>query len=183
MEIWADIPGYGNHYQASNLGKIRVKDRIVKKFSVFNNRVVEQKYKGRLLNPCKSSKLGHLSVHFGFDNKKVVASVHRLVLEAFIGKCPDGMECCHNNGIADDNRLENLRWDTHENNNKDRKLHGKYPKGEKHPMFGKKMTDEHKRKLYLLNIGKKHSEETKEKMRMAHAKRKGKVYVPKQKTS
>lgn len=183
MEIWADIPNYGNHYQASNLGRIRVKDRIVKKFSVLANKIVEQKYKARLLNPSKQSYLGHLSVHLGYDNKKISVSVHRLVLEAFVGERPDGMECCHNNGVANDNRLENLRWDTHENNNKDRKLHGKYLKGKNHPMFGKKISEEHKKKLYLINIGKKHSEQTKEKMRKAHAIRKGKIYVPKQENS
>lgn len=28
-EIWKDIPGYENFYQASNLGKIRSKDRYI----------------------------------------------------------------------------------------------------------------------------------------------------------
>jgi hypothetical protein len=42
--------------------------------------------------------------------------VHRLVLLAFIGPCPGGMECCHWNGDPADNRLSNLRWDTHKAN-------------------------------------------------------------------
>lgn len=50
--------------------------------------------------------------------------IHRLVLEAFLGKCPDGMEACHNNGDCQDNRLENLRWDTRKNNIKDSIRHG-----------------------------------------------------------
>ena len=28
-EIWKDIPGYENYYQASNLGRIRSKDRLI----------------------------------------------------------------------------------------------------------------------------------------------------------
>lgn len=44
------------------------------------------------------------------------------------------MECCHNNGNASDNRLENLRWDTHYNNNQDRIRHGTYGRGESHVM-------------------------------------------------
>ena len=44
------------------------------------------------------------------------------------------MEACHNNGVASDNRIDNLRWDTHHNNNQDRKTHGTYAKGEKHHM-------------------------------------------------
>lgn len=51
-------------------------------------------------------------------------SIHRLVLETFIGPCPDGMECCHNNGDPVDNRLGNLRWDTHFNNVQDSIKHG-----------------------------------------------------------
>lgn len=50
--------------------------------------------------------------------------VHRLVLEVFVGPCPKEMECCHNNGIRADNRLENLRWDTKSNNSKDSIKHG-----------------------------------------------------------
>ena len=50
--------------------------------------------------------------------------IHRLVLETFVGLCPKGMECCHNNGIKTDNRLENLRWDTRSNNAKDAVKHG-----------------------------------------------------------
>jgi hypothetical protein len=39
-----------------------------------------------------------------------------MVLFAFVGPCPEGMECCHENDVRDDNRIENLRWDTHANN-------------------------------------------------------------------
>lgn len=48
------------------------------------------------------------------------------------GPCPDGMEACHNNGDASDNRPENLRWDTHHNNNQDRLKHGTYRRGVDH---------------------------------------------------
>jgi hypothetical protein len=58
--------------------------------------------------------------------------VHRLVAEAFLGPCPSGMECCHNNGVAADNRLLNLRYDTHKSNIDDRARHGRVPKGENH---------------------------------------------------
>jgi hypothetical protein len=33
------------------------------------------------------------------------------------------METCHNNGNPADNRLENLRWDTHVANEADKRLH------------------------------------------------------------
>ncbi len=50
--------------------------------------------------------------------------IHRIVLEAFKGPCPEGMEACHNDGIPHHNRPENLRWDTHYNNMQDAKKHG-----------------------------------------------------------
>ena len=183
MEIWADIPSYGNHYQASTLGRIRVKDRIVKKFSWITQSIVEQKYKARLLNPSVADKYGHMAVHLGDKKKKWTVAVHRLVLLAFVGECPKGMECCHNNGIANDNRLENLRWDTHANNNADRKAHGNYKSGKDHHMYGKKITQEVKEKLIAANIGKKHSLETKIKMRNAQLERWEKIRVSKQKAS
>lgn len=65
---------------------------------------------------------------------------HRLILEAFVGPCPDGMEACHNNGIKADNRIDNLRWDTHEGNSRDKIRHGTQQRGEKHPIA--KLTDQ-----------------------------------------
>lgn len=163
-EIWKDIPGYGNHYQASNLGNIRVKDRVVEKFSVLANKVVKQYYKARILTPSKSSKYGHVNVHLGFDKTKKNVAVHTLVLLAFVGPRPEGMECCHNNGIAYDNRLENLRWDTHLANNADRKAHGRYKVGPEHHMYGRKMPEEHKQRLIAMHTGRKRSDQTKKKM-------------------
>ena len=46
--------------------------------------------------------------------------VHRLVLEAFVGNCPEGMECDHIDRNRSNNRIENLRWIT-VNHNRSRK--------------------------------------------------------------
>jgi hypothetical protein len=59
------------------------------------------------------------------------ASVHRLVLEAFVGPCPDGMECCHYDDDQTNNNIDNLRWDTHGANVADRIRNGKFPSGER----------------------------------------------------
>lgn len=53
--------------------------------------------------------------------------VHRLVLSAFTGPCPPGMECCHNDGDPSNNRPENLRWDTRSSNARDKRVHGTDP--------------------------------------------------------
>lgn len=54
-----------------------------------------------------------------------VRSVHRLVLEAFVGQPPfEGAETRHINGDPTDNRLANLRWGTHAENMADMLRHG-----------------------------------------------------------
>lgn len=60
---------------------------------------------------------GHLTVRL---TPSVYHYVHRLVLEAFVGPCPPGMECCHDpDPDPANNRLENLRWDTKKGNSAD----------------------------------------------------------------
>lgn len=76
--------------------------------------------------------------------------VHRLVLETFIGPCPPGMQACHKNGKRYDNRLSNLRWDTQQNNEADKKRHGTNRSGRR------KLTSEDVRQIredYLLGRG------------------------------
>lgn len=51
--------------------------------------------------------------------------VHRLVLEAFVGPCPSGMECRHfPDSDTRNNSLENLSWGTHVQNIADKNVHG-----------------------------------------------------------
>lgn len=122
-EHWKPIPGYGGHYEASNLGKIRCKKRIVNKFSSIVGRVIAQLYRKRLLSLIPNSKSGYLYVHLEVDGLQRNVTVHSLVLTAFKGAYPAGLEACHNNGKITDNRASNLRWDTHLSNMADRRKH------------------------------------------------------------
>lgn len=51
---------------------------------------------------------------------QVRVAVHTLVLEAFVGPRPAGMQACHWDDDGDNNHLSNLRWDTHKGNSADR---------------------------------------------------------------
>jgi len=53
-----------------------------------------------------------------------VKTVHSLVMLAFVGLCPDGLEICHNDGDHQNNSLTNLRYDTHVSNMQDACEHG-----------------------------------------------------------
>lgn len=79
------------------------------------------------LTPVVNSR-GYLLVDIRSEHRPI----HRLVLEAFAGPCPVGMEAAHNNGNQTDNRLTNLRWATPASNQADRVTHGTDSRGERH---------------------------------------------------
>lgn len=74
------------------------------------------------LRPVRRS--GYLTVNLSDGTRKRQHYIHRLVLEAFVGPCPEGMVCCHNDGDRQNNRVGNLRWDTYKANEDDKVRHG-----------------------------------------------------------
>lgn len=72
-------------------------------------------------------KSGHMRVWLGRGDMR---SVHRIVLEAFVGPCPPGMVCRHLDGNPANNHLDNLRWGTDQENGQDRVAHGTSGKDE-----------------------------------------------------
>jgi hypothetical protein len=84
------------------------------------------------LKPQRSGKNGYLKVTL--CPGKFQHLVHKLVLEAFVGSCPTGMECCHFDGDNTNNALENLRWDTPLSNHADKRRHGHTLIGSKNPL-------------------------------------------------
>ena len=91
-ERWLPAPGWEDRYQVSDLGRVANLD-------------------GHVLRVAPQHS-GHLRVALWRNNRAHLAQVHRLVLLAFVGPCPEGMETCHGNGDPTDNRVANLRWDT-----------------------------------------------------------------------
>jgi hypothetical protein len=78
-----------------------------------------------LLKPLETSVGGYRYVRlYDLDGGSSNVRVHRLVLEAFIGPAPEGMEGRHLNGDPADNRLTNLCWGTPLENADDKRAHG-----------------------------------------------------------
>lgn len=114
-EEWKVIPGYEGRYEASNTGRIRGIHRPTP----------------QIMKPYM--KRGYFRIELRKDGASHDEGVHRLVCMAWNSPPPNGMECCHINGIRTDNRPENLMWATHAENVSHKQIHGTERKGEDKP--------------------------------------------------
>lgn len=114
-EVWKDIAGYEGRYQVSSLGRVKSLPNRIRKSELILKQSTHKRSEHRLVN---------LTSNEGGAWKQRSHWVHRLVLEAFVGPCPEGMEGCHNDGNSTNNVPGNLRWDTHEGNIADVRKHG-----------------------------------------------------------
>lgn len=115
-----NIPGCDG-YEASGFGRIRSMQREVGCNG--GTRLLRR----RVLKPW-STRNGYSQVRICGKNH----SVHRLVILAFIGKCPHGMQVAHKNGDKSCNRVTNLYYATPAQNAADALLHGAMPVGSRH---------------------------------------------------
>jgi hypothetical protein len=82
---------------------------------------------------------GYPSVDLWRDGKPHTRTTHILVLTAFVGPPPAGMECLHGDGNRANNRLTNLRWGTHLENVRDQVQQGTIQHGSRH--YNAKLTE------------------------------------------
>jgi len=95
-EQWMNI---GSDYQVSDRG--RVKSWKKETFHIMK----------------QSNNNGYMKVGLWIDGVGTVSkSVHQLVMEAFVGPCPKGLEVDHIDGDKTNNHLSNLRYVTHQYN-------------------------------------------------------------------
>lgn len=127
-EVWKDISDYEGSYQVSNLGRVRSLPRTTR--FMRNGKEVQQAVPGKVLS-AKVNRDGHLFVSLCKEGKPKHWYVHTLVLTAFVGSRPDGMECLHRDGDPTNNRVENLRWNTSSQNKLDSVRHGTHVQARK----------------------------------------------------
>lgn len=116
-ERWLPVVGFEGSYEVSDHGRVR---------SLKRPRVP----KTRILKATLTKK-GYLVVNLFVDGLGRCRFIHRIMLEAFVGPCPNGMESRHLDGIPTRNMLNNLTWGTKAENAADKSIHGTDALGER----------------------------------------------------
>ena len=135
---WAPCPSWRG-YMASSEGKLMSP--------------LGQILKGRVNN------LGYVKVgkvRNGIESK--AQSVHRMVADAWLGKCPEGLEVDHKDHDKANNRPENLQYVTHSENIQRAVEAGRFSDrtGCNSPMFGKRPSLETRQKMRDAKMGERH---------------------------
>ena len=114
-EIWKPLLNWPG-YEVSNLGRVR----SFKKRSGSCGEWTIAERPQRVLKPSLSrGNGGYRQVRLSRDGRVRTCRVSSLVLRAFVGPRPDGMEVCHNDCNPVNDRLDNLRYDTRTGNRRD----------------------------------------------------------------
>jgi hypothetical protein len=104
------IPGFPN-YAISRDGKVWSNPR-------------QRSSKQGIWIKSRQTKCGYLHCGLYHNGHISWVLIHRLVLETYVGQCPEGMQTRHLNGNKQDNKLENLCWGSKKENMKDIVNHG-----------------------------------------------------------
>lgn len=117
-ELWKPVLGFEGRYEVSSEGRVRSLPRTSGRGARHQGKFLSHGLAGR----------GYPFVQIGHGNTRYI---HILMLEAFVGPRPAGMQGCHENDVPTDNRLDNLRWDTRKANAADALKNGRRARGEK----------------------------------------------------
>lgn len=122
MEEWRPVLGHEGAYEVSDQGRVRSLDRADAR---------GHSIRGTMLRPTPHPKTGHLHVSICAGGQRSTMWVHRLVLDAFEGPCPPGLEARHLDGVPSHNQRTNLQWGTRRENHLDRVRHGTHNEASK----------------------------------------------------
>lgn len=115
METWKSV--MSGRYEVSDLG--RVKSLVAPGGQ-------------KILKPTPHVRSGHgVLILTDQDGGRRGTYVHKVVIEAFVGPCPEGMEVLHDDGDPSNNALSNLRYGTRSENLLDAVRHGTHQHAKK----------------------------------------------------
>lgn len=141
MERWAPVPGYKGGYEVSDHGNVRALERRVWHSANRWGKGFWRVIPPRAVKPVLTRRYYRVTLIQQGSRKQF--AVHRLVLAAFVGPCPPGMEGCHTDDDSANNHLSNLRWDTKSANVRDQIRNGNHGNARKtHCKRGHEFTPE-----------------------------------------
>lgn len=119
-EEWRDIPNFKG-YQVSNFGRVRSFWRRTSNGAAGST---FDKWRWAITDQSKILPLfadkGYWKARLSRENKQYRIFVHLLVLIAFVGPRPEGLQGRHLNDDKDNNHLSNLAWGTKSKNIQER---------------------------------------------------------------
>ncbi len=125
MTEWRPVVGYEGLYEVSNTGRVRSVARVVVYTHHRSGKPVRRAFPAveRVVGVHPS---GHRQVTLSREGRVWTWTVHTLVLRAFVGPCPPGLEGLHDDGDPANNHVGNLSWGTRSENMLDRVRHGRH---------------------------------------------------------
>lgn len=122
-EQWKAVPGYEAIYEVSDLGRVKSLSRPA--ICRGGIRIIRE----RILKFNFGAQGGYPCVGLYKDGVSRTWFIHQLVMLAFVGPVPDGMEVRHFNGDECDPKLSNLLYGTRKQNRDDGQRLGEIPRG------------------------------------------------------
>jgi len=113
-EVWKDVPGYHDLFQASTFGRIRKKPRYVFVLNLKPSRYFIRKFirpmEGFVLSKLKNPSRKKNTVTVCPRPHRIIVRAELMIAAAFLGKMPDNCKVYHINGDDYDDRPSNLRY-------------------------------------------------------------------------
>ena len=134
-EAWKPVVGYEGIYEVSDCGRVR------------SSRSTTNTYVGKILRGMLQ-RIGYVQISLCRAGKVEQLYIHRLVAAAFIGRCPEGKEVNHKDGVKTNNHIENLEYVTPVENGQHASEHGLKARGARHGLS--RLTEKDVRKIRFL---------------------------------
>lgn len=127
-EEWRSVPGYEGIYEASSYGRVRSLDRTIEKPQAKHG--YPRRVAGRVLSQTLNKANGYYYLRLSnAEGVGTMMQVSHAVCLAFHGPRPARMQVCHNDGKKANNRPDNLRYASKQDNEADKSRHRTLKRG------------------------------------------------------